>query len=131
MLDDDKEAILLVLRITRLCFNDLPKKGALPLQSLVNLAIICDKYDLVHIVRPLLNLNKWVQDQFPGGTEGLCYAELFFVIWALGYSASFKALADHIIMRIKIDSLGDPTVYGQQLPERMPPGLPRDSSINA
>ncbi|KAF2655964.1 hypothetical protein K491DRAFT_715811 [Lophiostoma macrostomum CBS 122681] len=56
--DDDPEAMLIVLRIAHLAFHELPKKRGLSFESLVNLAIVCDKYDVVGIVRPFWDLYK-------------------------------------------------------------------------
>ena len=49
--DDDADALLIVLYIAHLQFGKLPE--ALDYQELLNLAIICDKYDTVSTVRPV------------------------------------------------------------------------------
>ena len=49
--EDDPDALLCVLRIAHLQFRRLPK--TLNYAQLLNLAIICDKYDTVAIVRPV------------------------------------------------------------------------------
>ena len=49
--EDDADALLCVLRIAHLQFRTLPK--TLDYAQLLNLAIICDKYDTVAIVRPV------------------------------------------------------------------------------
>ncbi|KAF3052724.1 hypothetical protein E8E11_009750 [Didymella keratinophila] len=121
--DDDMDAILLVLRIAHLRFQDLPKKGALPLQSLLDLAIVCDKYDLVHLVRPFLNLNDWASIWFPNLTTSLRHAELLFVAWTFGYSTSFKSLANDVVLQMTMTVLDVPYVYGKEFPDAMPPGL--------
>ena len=49
--DDDPDALLCVLRIAHLQFRKIPK--TLNYAELLNLAILCDKYDTVAIVRPV------------------------------------------------------------------------------
>lgn len=49
--EDDPDALLCVLRIAHLQFRKVPK--TLKYADLLNLAIICDKYDTVAIVRPV------------------------------------------------------------------------------
>ena len=49
--EDDPDALLCVLRIAHLQFRKVPE--TLDYAELLNLAIICDKYDTVAIVRPV------------------------------------------------------------------------------
>lgn len=49
--EDDPDALLCVLRIAHLQFRKVP--DTLDYEELVDLAIICDKYDTVAIVRPV------------------------------------------------------------------------------
>ena len=49
--EDDPNALLCVLRIAHLQFRKIPE--TLNYAELLNLAIICDKYDTVAIVRPV------------------------------------------------------------------------------
>jgi hypothetical protein len=56
--DYDLETTILVLRIAHLRSHGLPVTCALQLEVLLNLADICDKYDLCHIVWPFLDHNN-------------------------------------------------------------------------
>ena len=49
--EDDPDALLCILRIAHLQFRKIPE--TLNFAELLNLAIICDKYDTVAIVRPV------------------------------------------------------------------------------
>ena len=49
--EDDADALLYVLRIAHLQFRRIP--ATLEFVDLLNVAIICDKYDTVEIVRPV------------------------------------------------------------------------------
>ena len=51
--EDDADALLCVLRIAHLQFRSIPE--TLDYAQLFNLAIICDKYDTVAVVRPVSN----------------------------------------------------------------------------
>lgn len=121
--DDDADATLLVLQIAHLRFQDLPKKGTIPLHDLVNLAVICDKYDLTHLVRPFLDLNNWARERFLDLTGGVCHPDLLFVAWTFGYSESFEHLARRVLDQTTVTSSGTPLYLGQRFPEHMPPGL--------
>ena len=57
LLGDDPNALLLVLRIAHLDFKNLPSK--LDDQEVWHLADLCDKYDIVKLVRPWI--TKWMQ----------------------------------------------------------------------
>ena len=63
--EDDIEAMLIVLRIAHLRFQELPGKHGLSLQAMLNLAVVCDKYDLVKVVRPFLDLHRWTEFPVP------------------------------------------------------------------
>lgn len=54
---DDPEALLLILQIAHLEFSEALQK--INLQKLVDVAILCDKYDTVAMVRPFI--PGWVQ----------------------------------------------------------------------
>lgn len=52
-IDDDRETLLLVLRIAQCRMYEVPRK--LTLAQIVNMATICDKYDTVSICRPFIS----------------------------------------------------------------------------
>jgi hypothetical protein len=51
--------MLLVLRIAHLQFKEIPQGNGLTIDALLSLAVVCDKYDLVSMVRPFLDLHCW------------------------------------------------------------------------
>ncbi|TID25811.1 hypothetical protein E2P81_ATG03600 [Venturia nashicola] len=55
--DDNPEAILILLRVAHLRFDQLPA-GKLSVDEVNNLATVCDKYDAVGVIRPFL--TTWV-----------------------------------------------------------------------
>jgi hypothetical protein len=85
MPEDDPEAILLLLRIAHLQFKLIPKH--IDHNLLYHLAITCDKYDCVELVRPWLSgwLSTHKLDDFNlrGNT---------FICWAFGMEKEFGSI---------------------------------------
>jgi hypothetical protein len=52
--DDDEMALLVVLRAAHLQFHQLPPASPMPFHRLLNLAVVCEKYDTMKVVRPFL-----------------------------------------------------------------------------
>ncbi|CAI6260075.1 unnamed protein product [Periconia digitata] len=119
--DDDVEAMLLVLRIAHLKFKDLPGKQALPLGQLLQLTLVTEKYDVVHIVRPFLEMFEWASiDKYVEHRSPFW----LLVTWTFGYSESFAAFAIALIRLIEITEGGSIEVAGVVLLEKyMPPGI--------
>lgn len=129
MPDDDVEAFLLVLRIAHMRFNELPKKGALTLESLVDLAVICDKYDRAHIVRPFPDHNNWAQPWF-ANLHSNKHTELLFVTWTLGYSSEYEDMAKWAVQHTAVTASRVSVLYGELFPKHMPPGLIGELAYN-
>jgi hypothetical protein len=123
--DDDIEAMLLALRTAHLRFPELPKKNALTLNALLNLKVICDKYNLVKIVWLFLDLHGWASCYILDiGFRRVSDPYWFFIAWTLGYEDNFGKLATYPVKKIRVDSLGDAIMEdGQRFPEDTPPGL--------
>ena len=54
--DDNPEALLLLLNVIHLQFLKVPQ--TLPTEELYEVAVLCDKYDTVTVVRPVSSLSK-------------------------------------------------------------------------
>ncbi|KAF2190887.1 hypothetical protein K469DRAFT_512956, partial [Zopfia rhizophila CBS 207.26] len=121
--DDDVEAMVTVLRIAHLRFDEVPQKHGLSFKQLLSLAIICDKYDTVKIVRPFMYLHEWhlkwrPQVAKPG------YEEWLFISWTFGYPEIFEIVAQHLLMTVYIDQSGNClTENGKPIAANMPPGI--------
>ena len=116
--DDDADALLLVLRIAHLKFSNLP--ATLNYKELLSLAIICDKYDLVHLVRPWL--YKWEKTLKPSsnshGNEGW-----LFIAWTFGDTPSYKALTDLLVRHCTTVNTGECFRSGRLIVgDHIPPG---------
>lgn len=110
--DDDVEAMLLVLRIAHLRFQELPQKHGISFNSLLNLAFVCDKYDLVRMVRPFLDLHCWAQPFLHMTDPKTCQPAWLFIAWTFGYSESFDALAKRLVRAVATSDMDGRTIVG-------------------
>jgi len=101
--DDELEAMLIVLQIAHLKFQNIPQKGCLAFSDLVDLAVVCDKYDLVSVVRPFFNLHQWL-DPYRGETDQEGSEELLHIGWTFGDIKIFKETAKSILLNSHLDS---------------------------
>lgn len=122
--DDDHIALLIILHIVHLNFDVLA--GPRGFYELLNLAILCDKYDVVKLIRPWYSC--WLEtdrEQYcaPGQEEWL------FIAWTFGKEAVFKDLSKHLVLTMTIDDLGrELNGEGILIGSNMPPdvgSLPR------
>jgi hypothetical protein len=125
--DDDVDAMLLVLRIAHLRFQEIPPKNGLDMEALLNLAVVCDKYDLVGLVRPFLNLHCWTETLIPDiglYSKPKWHPFCLFIAWTFGYIHVFDAPARHLALTVSLNSQGVATFGKDELfPEEMPPEI--------
>ncbi|KAF2422608.1 hypothetical protein EJ08DRAFT_477381 [Tothia fuscella] len=118
--EDSVKALNIVLRLAHLRYVQVPK--ILKFSTLIELAILCDKYDLVSLVRPYL--HDWCAPH----SEQLCavgYEEWLYLAWVFGYATGFKKLANMLAMQIRTNAEGHClTTGGRGLDKlQMPPGI--------
>ncbi|ORY13577.1 hypothetical protein BCR34DRAFT_561762 [Clohesyomyces aquaticus] len=101
--EDDPHAMLIVLRIAHYQHKELPKK--LTMEELVNLAVVCDKYDTVHLVRHFLDQYNWTAPN-KNCTLYSSYGESLFVSWTFGNLEDFQRVARDVLMNIEVDRNG-------------------------
>ena len=115
--EDDPEALLVVLQIAHLQFQHLPE--TMNYQQLLSLAKICDKYDVVKLVRPWL--SKWKEE-----TKALViwfgFEQWLFIAWAFGDIKTYKTLADLLVFEVTCDDAGRCFRSGKLLGNDLPPG---------
>jgi hypothetical protein len=110
--DDDPEALLLVLRVAHLKVHEVSRSLTLP--QLINVATICDKYDTVSICQPFVGewVQSWLLDSLTqigqtinrhlsAGCEGWLW-----VAWVFGYQKQFTELANLLRISIETDATG-------------------------
>jgi hypothetical protein len=130
---DDADAMLLVLRIAHLQFHDLAK--GLKYRALLDLAVVCDKYDLIHLVRPFLDLYGWakpytytLRQPIRHTARPIQYPGWLFIAWTFGYIESFCALAKQMSCTVEVHKVPGSVVivvpgHGTVLERDMPPGI--------
>jgi hypothetical protein len=116
--EDDADALLILLRIAHLDFVSVKKK--LSIGELYNVAILCDKYDCVHLIKP------WVEEWFTrtrSQIEGEVAKDVF-ISWSFGRKESFRMATTALLLQSRTDENGDLLdVKGQAIPEVMSPGI--------
>ena len=115
--EDDPEALLIILRIAHLQFRQLPT--ALDFKELLRLAIICDKYDVVGLVRPWL--SQWEEPLKPSAFEP-GHEEWLFIAWTFGDNHTYEFLADQLVSDSTSNEVGQCFHLGKLLGDNMPPG---------
>ncbi|KAF2185227.1 hypothetical protein K469DRAFT_500499, partial [Zopfia rhizophila CBS 207.26] len=98
---DDPHMLLVVLNIVHFRFKELP--GSLGFGQLVELARICQRYDLVGIMKPFLpQWTRRFQDSIlnPGREKWLLIAHQF------GYVDDFERIARHLVVHCTVNGEG-------------------------
>lgn len=117
--EDDGEALLLLLRIAHFQFSKVP--STLEFEAILDVAILCDKYDCVGLVRPWLSLwlvNEETQYNEPG------YEGWLFIAWVFGREIFFQLLATKLLREMKTNDEGENlNSAGRVLPSPMPPDI--------
>lgn len=123
--DDEVDALYIALRIAHLRFHEIPRKDGLTIDALLELAVVCARYDIVKLVRPFLDLYGWAQCHYPDTDSGeRCDPAWFYVAWTFGYKDSFQRLTRFTVKKLGLDDDGNAIMDdGQKLPKYMPPGL--------
>jgi hypothetical protein len=118
--EDDAQAMSVILHLAHLRYKKVPK--SMNFSDLVKLAVICDKYDVVSIVRPFLEdwVAPWRHKLLDAG-----YEEWLYLAWVFGYGKDFVSLASELYRAISTNKLGDCLRAGKSLkhPAHMPPGI--------
>lgn len=117
--DDSGEALLILLRIAHCQFSKVP--ASLESKTILDMAVLCDKYDCVGLVNPWLNLwlvNEQKECSKPGHEEWL------FIAWVFGRENIFEALARKLQREMTVNECGDGlTSTGEIFPNLMSPDI--------
>lgn len=121
--DDNGEALLILLRIAHLRFHDIP--STLPYQTLLSVAVLCDQYQCINLVRPWLSC--WLVNEVKLSTQ-FGNENWLFIAWVFGREKVFQALAVHLVRIVKpiknclyvIDHSSNKKL---KINEPMPPGI--------
>jgi hypothetical protein len=103
--EDSPEALLNILKIAHTKFNTLPK--LMNRQQLVDLAVLCDKYDLVSVIRPWL--GSWnfgpatiSSTEYDIINFGEIHGEWLFICWVFGHERGFVDVANYLAKIIRM-----------------------------
>lgn len=92
LVDDDPDALLILLCIAHLQFKTLPK--SLYLGALFELAVTWDEYDAVNLVKPFL--TRWVKSLKPHELRGN-QGEWLTIAYAFGLTDTFKRVVQDLV----------------------------------
>lgn len=117
--DDDPEACMTLLYITHFQFSKLPQ--FMDFHQILNIAILCDKYDTVSLVRPWL--DKWqAKSLASAGKPG--YEKYLFIAWVVGNAELFNKIANRLVHELSVGEQGQcVNSLGEAIENNMPPGL--------
>lgn len=101
--DDDPDTLTILLNIAHLRFNMVP--NSVGLKTLVNLAVLTDKYGAEGLLSPWLGvwMEPYITKYAPPGWE-----ELLYVCWAFGYAETFGDLSSKLVMELGLNDEGKP-----------------------
>lgn len=120
--EDNGKALLLLLRIAHLQFSKVPSTLE-SFDTFIALAILCDKYDCVGLIKPWL--HSWVGNdgtEFKWDESG--YESWLFIAWVLGWKDRFQSLAIKLVRTVQINDAGEILTWnGDILPSQMPPDI--------
>jgi hypothetical protein len=126
--EDPAEALLILLNITHLRFTTVPL--TLPLDTLSDIAILCDQYDCVHLVKPWL--SQWLADESTGWKQapkifgGPSREKWFFIAWAFGREQVLKNFSSSLVRNL---CYGEGSTALEAIHGPMPPELLGSQSI--
>jgi hypothetical protein len=115
----EPNALLIALRIAHLQFKDLP--SSLDFQGLLDLAFICDVYDMVPIIRPFS--TDWISALEPLA-EQVGHEEWLSIAWTFGLREIFERTARMLVLCASTNAAGQClNAENQVLDDFTPPGI--------
>jgi len=122
--EDPAEALMILLSITHLRFTTVPL--TLPLDTLSDVAILCDQYACVHLVKPWL--PQWLADEGTGWkaannvSGGSSREKWHFIAWVFGREQVLKEFSFSLVREIRTYGKGTCAAL-EGIHGPMPPGL--------
>lgn len=106
--DDDADALLILLRIVHLGWRLVPE--SVSSETLVDLARLCDKYDMIRFVRPWLAGWQSRPLAIMAANE-----DRLFVAWTFGDYASFVTNVKRLVLSCNTDDAGRRLTRGEKV----------------
>lgn len=118
--EDDAQALQILLYIAHLQFHSIPE--TLSFTQLLNLAIICDKYDTARLIFPWF--HKW-EISFKNSALELGHECSLLIAWVFRDLGTFKDVADTLVQTTCVNSRGEYLALQELngLGDHMPPGV--------
>ena len=117
--DDDIIALKILLNVAHLRFSLVP--DFLSFEDLLQVAIICDKYDAAELVQPWL--QGWLMDA-QTLSQFVNHEGWLFISWTFGLSDLFRKVAQTIASDLEVVADSNYTIGGRALEHHhMPPGI--------
>ena len=118
-LDDDAESLLILLLAAHLRYPEIPEE--VTYQLLLNICIVCDKYDSIEIVRPWL--SKW-RKPLDHLAEKNDHEEFLFITWVLGDRKTFERVCRKLVLESSTNDRNEClTASGKILLSNLPPAV--------
>lgn len=114
--NDDADALSILLSIAHLGWHQIPE--SISFETLADLAVLCDKYDMIHFVRPWL--PRW-QSRPLATIAG--HEECVFIAWTFGDYVSFVTHAKQLVLSCSTDDAGRLTRGKKVIELDFAPGL--------
>jgi hypothetical protein len=117
--EDDLESLSTILYIARLRFDKVPSQ--LEFHQLLSIAVLTDKYQATHIVRPWL--PAWIKHlEHLVGQDG--YEEWLWIAWEFGLADFFERVANRLVLESGTNANEQClTTSGKPLDQNMPPDV--------
>lgn len=96
---DNAEALLILLNICHLKMHKIPQR--LAYHQLLQVAVLCDQYDCVHIVKPWLTESGWLPNEARVFEKRPRNEDWLFITWVFGMEGWFEILALEIWLHFK------------------------------
>jgi hypothetical protein len=124
--EDDSSALMILLQIAHLHFDSIP---SLDYHTLLNIALLCDQYDCVKLVKPWL--SQWCSNE-----DEQCLVvgqeKWLFIAWVFGREQVFENLSRALVSLVGRDNDGNMTNgKGYIIGEMMPDGIVGQSMSNS
>lgn len=118
--EDNAQALQILLYIAHLQLHSIPE--TLSFTQLLNLAIICDKYDTARLIIPWF--HKW-ETSYRQSALDLGHECSLLIAWVIRDLDIFKQVADTLVWTTCVKSRGECLARGDLTPlgDQMPPGV--------
>ena len=99
---DNPDALRVCLRAVHCKFDVIPP--SVPQNAIFNLVILCDKYDMVGLLKPFW--DQWVRALPPASGDPMSFIHRLWISRTLGYQECYEMTLMKLITQLRIDGKG-------------------------